>query len=388
MMPICVDSTGINLTSRYIPFVPIRCDKPVGPLDKPTFPKDQARDLFWLESAEYVFKAGREIIDLVEICQKKDKLPQSTIVLFAIWTAAFVAQYAVHFPHMDTEQHILAHRWNEPAPGEPKGGAFQHGPTGLTYQTLNKMAVWLKMASTYVGVLQQMDSYFVTIKRDVARHENNKSLKDKANLGLRQGGDGAGLEEYLDHPILKDFGMLHPGKPVRGVGVDSSRDSPVDRDSPVATDNSGSDRMFPRSAPSGSFTAINHTPMSAPPMGHAETNGPMEPKPETGPANEGQEEHWPRYSAPPRPTQSPPQLYRTPGDFSDQAAAAAAQAMSYNNVRQYTIDDEESRRFNVTNDLGILTQNNDPWIDEIFGLSTSDVPYQLQLQMQEHGAFA
>ncbi|KAK7927768.1 fungal specific transcription factor [Apiospora marii] len=369
----------IMLHREYIPFVPIRCDRPVGPLDKPTFPKDETRDPFWLESAEYVFKAGREIIDLVEICQKKDKLPQSTIVLFAIWTAAFVAQYAVHFPHMDTEQHILGHRWREPAPGESRGGPFEHGPTGLTFQTLHKMTICLKMASTYVGVLKQMESYFVKIKEDVERHENNQSHKEKANVGLRQGGPGAGLDEYLEKPILKDFGdfgTVHPGKPVRGVGgLDSCRDSPVDRGSPIATDNSGSDRIFPRSAASGSFTAINHTPMSVPPMGHTETNGPMEPRPETSPANEGQEEHWPRYSAPPLPTHSPPQPYPASGDFADPAAT-------------YDIGDEECRRFNVTNDLGILTQHNDPWIEEIFGLSTSDAPYHLQLQMQEHGAFA
>ncbi|KAK8128250.1 hypothetical protein PG984_009358 [Apiospora sp. TS-2023a] len=375
----------IMLHREYIPFVPIRCDRPVGPLDKPTFPKDQARDAFWLESAEYVFKAGREIIDLVEICQKKDKLPQSTIVLFAIWTAAFVAQYAVHFPHMDTEQHILGHRWKEPAPGEPKGDAFQHGPTGLTFQTLHKMAGWLQMASTYVTVLQTMDSYFVKIKQDVKRHESNQNRKDKANVSLREGGDGAALDEYLEKPELKDFGTLHPLEPVRGVGgLDSSRDSTADRGSPIPIDNSGSDRMLPRSAPSGSFTAINHTPMSAPPMAHTDINGPMEPKTETGQANEGQEDQWPRYSAPPRPTQSPPQLYPSSGYL------GPAQAMSYDDDHEYAIETEEGRRFNVTNDLGILTQNNDPWIEEIYGVSTSDVPYQLQLQMQmqEHGAFA
>ncbi|KAK8042614.1 fungal specific transcription factor [Apiospora phragmitis] len=385
----------IMLHREYIPFVPIRCKKgPVGPLDKPTFPEDQAPELFWLKSAEYVFKAGREIIDLIEICQKKDKLPQSTIVLFAIWTAAFVAQYAKHFPHMDTEKHILSHRWNESAAGESEPDNFQHGPTGLTYQTLNKMTVWLKMASTYVGVLQQMDRYFSTIKRDFDRHvEKNKSLEGRSDIPLRQGGGGADLENYSRLDILKDFGVMRPGQIGRGVeGMERSRDSPVDRGSPIATENpgtSGSDRMFSRSAPSGSFTAINRAPMNASPMTHAEANGPMELKAEAGsgpPPNEGQEEHWQqhRYSASLHQMQSPPQVYASSGDILD-PAAMAAQAMGYARP-QYEIDHEESRRFNVTNDLGILTQNNDPWdgIDGFFSLSP-DVSYQL---MPQHGGFA
>ncbi|KAK8051382.1 fungal specific transcription factor [Apiospora rasikravindrae] len=383
----------IMLHREYIPFVPIRCDGPVGPLDKPIFPKDQAPESFWLESAEYVFKAGREIIDLIEICQKKDKLPQSTIVLFAIWTAAFVAQYANHFPHMDTKQHILSHRWHESAAGESEMDDFERGPMGLTYQTLNKMAVWLEMASTYVSVLKQMDKYFVRIKQDVKRHEEkNKSLKDRTNLPFREGGDGAGVEEYteLTH-VLKDFGPLHPSEPGRGIeGLNRSRDSPFGRGSPTATENpgiSGSDRIFSRSVPSGSFTAINHAPMSASPMAHGETNGPMELKAEggSGAPNDGQEEHWPhRYSAPVRSMQSPPQVYSATGDIID-PAATDVQAMAYSGIH-YTIDHEESRRFNVTNDLGILTQNNDPWdgIDGFFGLP-SDVSYQL---MPQHGGFA
>ncbi|KAK6819756.1 hypothetical protein PG995_011146 [Apiospora arundinis] len=356
----------IMLHREYIPFVPIRCDGPKGPLDKPTFPADETPDSFWLESAEYVFKAGREIIDLIEICQKKDKLPQSTIVLFAIWTAAFVAQYAIHFPHMDTEQHVLSHRWHESTSSETKQDVFEHGPTGLTFQTLKKMGFWLKMASTYVRVLQQMETYFNKIRQEHEAHRKDiKSSKDQADRTLRYGGNGGGLEEYRQLPLLKDFGVLHPGDQDHGDGLDRTRDSPTDRDSPMGSENpgtSGADHGFPRSAPSGSFTAINHTPMSAPPAAQAEVNGSTELKAEAGSG-----------PYPFRPMQSAPQVYSPSGNFSD-PDVADAQAMGF--TPSYDIDEEESRRFNAaTCDLGILTQN-DPWTEGIFNLPP-DISYQI-----------
>ncbi|KAK8118993.1 C6 transcription factor [Apiospora kogelbergensis] len=366
----------IMLHREYIPFVPIRCEGPVGPLDKPTFAKDAAPAGFWLESAEYVFKAGREIIDLIEICQKKDKLPQSTIVLFAIWTAAFVAQYAIHFPHMDTKQHILGHRWNESA--SEQQDVFQHGPMGLTYQTLNKMTVWLKMASTYLNMLQHMERYFVTIIRD---YNINKTRKGRPDRSLREGGTGAALEEYRQLPFLKDFGALHPDGQSHDEGLDLAqpRDSPTDRGSAMAAEDSGTSesvRTFFRSAPSGSFTAINRAPASAPPMAHAEANGTMEPKDEagSGPLNDGQEEQW-NCSLRQTPSSHHSHQVFSPPDNLPGVAATDAQAMIFTEA-SYVLDANENKRFNmVTNDLGVLTQN-DIWVDDLFNLS-SDMSYQL-----------
>ena len=34
----------IMLHREYIPFIPIRCEKPIGPLDEPTFPEDKVKD--------------------------------------------------------------------------------------------------------------------------------------------------------------------------------------------------------------------------------------------------------------------------------------------------------------------------------------------------------
>jgi hypothetical protein len=339
---------------------------PEGPLDRPTFPKDEARREFWLESAEQVFKAAREIVDLIEICQKKDKLPQSTIVLFAIWTAAFVALYAIHFPWMDVKRHILGHRWNEPPPDDTEVDIFKHGPTGLTFTTLTKMSVCLTMAATYVEVLQQMDNYFERIRRDFEAHaDKNQSLSEKTNLTLRQGGRGGGLEEYQHLHILKDMGVLYPGdhKPTHIENAGRSRASTLERASSVGAEShvaAAIDRTrTPRSTHSASFTAINHAPTS---VSQQDPNGPIGSRPDSmaGMSQEAHLDHWNRYSNTMRQHQSPAQAYAISAGAMLDPATTAAQNMPYSQP-QFELD--ESRRFANTNDLGILTQNFEPWVD-------------------------
>ncbi|KAL7627602.1 hypothetical protein AAE478_001795 [Parahypoxylon ruwenzoriense] len=256
----------IMLHREYIPFVPIRCKQPEGPLDSPTFPKDEPPKGFWIASAEQVFKGAREIVDLIEICQRKDKLPQSTIVLFAIWTAAFVGLYAVHFPQMDTERHMLDYDFENPRQEESMAEVFRRGSVAYTYVTLNKMSTWLKMASTYVGILRQMDKYFEKIKQDYYQFAANNARAEQKTLRVREGGTGGGLEEYrLMSKKLKDFGFLQP---------DEHEHEHVDgpeRSSPSTTEHAPSADMeaFRTSPPAktseptpvSSFTAINHTPI-------------------------------------------------------------------------------------------------------------------------------
>lgn len=133
--------------------MPIRCDRPVGPLDEPTFPAGQydVPEGFWEDNAERVFKAARDIVDLIEIC--RDKLPMSALVLFSIWIAAFVGQYAWHFPHMDQQRHMLVEDDDEDRGSEVEMNITKSGPTGTCYQTLIRISGWLKMASTYAGYL-------------------------------------------------------------------------------------------------------------------------------------------------------------------------------------------------------------------------------------------
>src|SRR5436305_12073794 len=57
----------IMLHREYVPFAPLRCKKPVGPLDEPTFPADRYNipEGFWEESARELFKAARDMMDLL-----------------------------------------------------------------------------------------------------------------------------------------------------------------------------------------------------------------------------------------------------------------------------------------------------------------------------------
>ncbi|KAI8961614.1 fungal-specific transcription factor domain-containing protein [Daldinia sp. FL1419] len=259
----------IMLHREYIPFVPVRCKEPEGPLDKPTFQEDRfglPPEGFWINSAEKVFEAARGIIDLIEICQRKDKLPQSTIVLFAIWTASFVGLYAEHFPQMDKQKHMLEYEFEDTRQAESVPKVFKRGSVAFAFVTLHRMSTWLKMASTYVHILQRMNEYFGTIKQDYYRYVTD-NCGEREVYRVRHGGTGGGLEEYTPMSMpLKDFGFLEPadeniGSPNRTLPgpadhAPSRRTEASDTPAKVKTQ---------KPAPPGSFTAINHAPVSSAP---------------------------------------------------------------------------------------------------------------------------
>jgi hypothetical protein len=228
----------IMLHREYIPFIPILCDKPVGPLDEPTFAPGQEPQGFWETSAEEIFRAARDIVDLAEICG--NKLPMSSLVLFAVWTAAFVGIYAFHFPHIDTRGHMLPREeTNEPL------DVAKHGPTGLTCRLLTNMSHYgcLKLAETYVSYFGEMSRYYDTVKQDYERH-----------IGSRAG--GGGLEEWKE----RAFKVVNNGEIlVLDEGKSSSRDSTVEPGSSVGPDSSHptDHAKTPRST-SMSFTPINN----------------------------------------------------------------------------------------------------------------------------------
>ncbi|KAK4097783.1 hypothetical protein N658DRAFT_518415 [Parathielavia hyrcaniae] len=225
----------IMLHREYIPFIPILCDKPVGPLDEPTFPQGDKPQGFWEASAEEIFHAAKEIVDLTEIC--RDKLPMSSLVLFAVWAAAFVGIYAVHFPYMDTKGHML--------PKQKLSGELdlsKHGPTGLTYRMLKTMSAWLKLAETYVDYFRQVASYYDMVKQDYERH-----------IGRRKG--GGGLKEWKQ----QGFKVVNNGK-ILDIDEEKgySRYSTAEPGSPVRPDSNlpAVHAKTPRST-SISFTPIN-----------------------------------------------------------------------------------------------------------------------------------
>ncbi|KAK1657344.1 fungal-specific transcription factor [Colletotrichum godetiae] len=182
----------IMLHREYIPFIAINCPEPIGPLDEPVFDPETVPNHFWERSAEQVFKAGREIIDLISTC--RDKLPHSTLVIFAIWQAAFVVIYARHYPHMDTQNHMVSKQEIEERNPGTMSRNTQTGNTSIAFQALTKVALYFSMASNYVTYFKDLDQYLTKVYSDYTNRDSRKS--GDGSPTIRLGGGGGGLEEW------------------------------------------------------------------------------------------------------------------------------------------------------------------------------------------------
>ena len=185
----------IMLHREYIPFIPLRCDKPQGPLDAPTFPETEYRipEGFWEDSAEAICRAARDIVDIVRTCQDNNALPESPQIGFAVWQAAFVCVYAAHFEHMDTGEYL--HQGS----GQSNDDYRTKDYAGLTVKILGEMVPRLKMAKGYLKTLGKMHDYFSNVRSEFDRRFERKRL----------GWDGGGLEQYKTlEKELKEFGSL------------------------------------------------------------------------------------------------------------------------------------------------------------------------------------
>lgn len=85
------------LHREYIPFVPLRCTRPQGPLDAPLFPATEtnAPYVFWEESAKELFRSARNLIDMVQTCYEWHVLPETPIVGFAIYSVALTGTFDI-----------------------------------------------------------------------------------------------------------------------------------------------------------------------------------------------------------------------------------------------------------------------------------------------------
>ncbi|KAI0840859.1 fungal-specific transcription factor domain-containing protein [Hypoxylon sp. FL0890] len=381
----------IMLHREYIPFVPVRCERPEGPLDKP-IPKGSPPEGFYISSAEQVFKAAREIVELVEICQRKDKLPQSTIVLFAVWTAGFCGLYAVHFPQMDIEKHMLDYDFEDTRQSASRTEVFRRGSVALTYVTLDKMSIWLKMASTYVALLRQMDKYFVKIKQDYYQFATKNAGTGETVLRVREGGIGGGLEEYTPRiKPLKDFGLLHPEDHDSIDILDRSSPTIGDRDHPPSGEtkasNSHAAKKASKSAPPSTFTAINRTPIMPAPTPDASSpysNGAGYPTPHP----EVYPESWRYYSSAPPQQPTPAQTNPASDAMVDSTTAIAAEAHD-RALWECFFKKEAPRRIGTIGDLGFFSSGDlqpaaadMPFGDSSYNPSLADGSYQYLQQIE------
>lgn len=249
----------IMLHREYVPFIPIRCSKPEGPVDAPMFPADKYNVPagFWDESARECFKSAREIMDLVRTCQEWNALVETPIVGFAVYTVAFNGVYCINFPWMDPNGHMCTRP--EPGkpdskPGESKG--FEAARKAL--EMVGNMRSKLHMADGWFKTINRMHKYFRRIKSDYKKNIHNVESSSEGDspvstrhLSLREGGTGGGLDEFrLLERTLQDFGNLEdqdvemtdtqrPGsRPLDAIYDDSNSGTTVkseDGDRPVAS---------------------------------------------------------------------------------------------------------------------------------------------------------
>ena len=286
----------IMLHREYVPFIPVRCRRPMGPLDEPIFPEGSAPEGFWDESAEQMFKAAHDIVMLTEICVAGRKMPMSALTVFAVWTAAFVGIYAWHFPQLDTNKHMV---WSggsgEPAtataegdgsgadssgdrddgseaaeeagaagaaenagaetanaggdnagaaPGETDADqsnkrytyhAMHNGPTGTAYFMLRAASRSLHMAAVFVKSFRDMNKYYEGVKKDFEEHLKQHGGTIVAKVGVRQGGQGGGLDEWKHGVKITNNGAIGPSD-----SAGTTDDSDVSRASTREAEESGS----------------------------------------------------------------------------------------------------------------------------------------------------
>jgi hypothetical protein len=215
----------VTLHREYIPFVPLRCSKPEGPVDAPVFPPDQYTipPGFWDENAKECFKAARNIMELVRACNDWGVLIETPIVGFAIYTVAFIGVYCINFPHMDPNGFMSSGSAGA-ATGDSSSSNSLSPESGRgaeeasrAVEILGQMRPRLKMADGWFRTIKRVHNYYVKIKKDYHRNTKalaaasggDKSLEIPPNLPLREGGGGGGLEVYkLLERALKEFGSM------------------------------------------------------------------------------------------------------------------------------------------------------------------------------------
>ncbi|RKF77171.1 putative transcriptional regulatory protein PB1A11.04c [Golovinomyces cichoracearum] len=197
---ICV----IVLNREYIPFVPLRCEKPMGPLDFPMYltEKYEIPDGFWEVSAKEIMKATRDIIEIVRTCQDSNALPESPQIGYAIWHAAFVCVYILWFPKMDTEGYLV----DQSCP-ETTRVMKSKGLLILTQKLLGDLAPTLNMMKGYVKCIDKIHRFYFAVCRDYSiKFKRSDGLeifkyyeRDSKELGLLRENDHA-FSETMDEP--------------------------------------------------------------------------------------------------------------------------------------------------------------------------------------------
>lgn len=210
----------VMLNREYVPFVPLNCKEPVGPLDPPLFPRETVPPNFWAERAEECFKSAREIVDLARTCRQWHSMVETPFMGFSLYITGFVAVYCDAFPWMDPHGHMCTPR---NAPDRKGAEAGQHAQ-----EIVKQMSSRLPMANGWCQALERMQKHY---KQKTADHHakymhsaSQPSSVTSTKPYRTQGRFGGGLDEYKQMEHILEFGRLEDGE-LPQLELVTSRDS-------------------------------------------------------------------------------------------------------------------------------------------------------------------
>lgn len=88
------------LHREFIPLLPVRVTKPVGPIDPPLF-NSQAPSGWWDSSAEILYHAADCVTEILAELEKSNNPLMTPLVGFCAFSAAGLHSYVAAFPYMN-----------------------------------------------------------------------------------------------------------------------------------------------------------------------------------------------------------------------------------------------------------------------------------------------
>lgn len=235
---------------EYIPFLPLRINKPQGPLDPPVFPpedpKTETKGLepgttisdWWEESAKEIFRCARGIMQIVNGLEEWNASVETPAVGFAVYMVGVSGVYAWSFPWMDQAGYITG---SIPADATGSGddedeemegsraGKNAEG-TGLearkAVELITRMKDSWKMAEGWFLTLGRLRRYFQKVRGEYVRLHGGSASDSEGGRTPSAGeapeaavarrlkeGLGGGFEEYKRfEKLFHDFSGMAEGE--------------------------------------------------------------------------------------------------------------------------------------------------------------------------------
>ncbi|KAK2747558.1 hypothetical protein FQN57_002051 [Myotisia sp. PD_48] len=149
-----------------LPFLPLRTMDINGPVEDPSLPPEthQATAKFWKEGAQELFRASRQMTELIRTCHDRGVLMETPIVGFALYNAVLMGNYALYFPFMDKDG-FMSSNANLDAPAFARGQA----DTRRAIEILADMRPRLKMATGWFRTIHRFHVYACRARKDHKR---------------------------------------------------------------------------------------------------------------------------------------------------------------------------------------------------------------------------